>query len=283
MPITHTLAPSVLLPTPFAPPVDASRLPKHRGVLIILFGVVLPLITNLVELATHMCAASFFDPLPTLGHGFAVFLVPLAAMASLRALWRRDGERLEATMFAQAFATAIAAVYALIFAPLTPLALTVVPYMAIGILPLAPALSVLAGVRALFALRRLRIALGRPPRRRLMWAGLAAGVGLIFALQIPATATRILVAAAASNDAETSASGVRWLRRVGSRDLMLRACYLRPTSATTDIAGALINVAIPVPPEKMRDIYYQVTGRPFDTEPQPLVGGRFDGDTIGRW
>ena len=124
----------------------------------------LPLITNLVELATHMCAEAFFDPLPTLGHVFAVFIVPLAAMASLRALWRRDGERLEATMFAQAFATAIAAVYALIFAPLTPLALMAVPYMGMGILPLAPALSVFAGVRALLALRRLRIALGRPPR-----------------------------------------------------------------------------------------------------------------------
>ena len=127
-------------------------------------------------------------------------------------------------------------------------------------------------MRALFALRRLRIGLGRPPRRHLVWSGLAAGVGLMFALQLPATATRVLVAAAASDDAETSRTGVRWLRRLGSRDLMLRACYLRPSGAT-DLVGALINVAIPVAPEKMRDIYFRVTGRPFDTEPQPLLGG----------
>ena len=104
--------------------------------------------------------------------------------------------------------------------------------------------------------------------------GLAAGVGLMIALQIPATATRLLVAVAASDDAETSRTGTRWLRRVGSRDLMLRACYQRPTNAT-DIVGALINVTIPVPPEKMRDIYFRVTGRPFDTEPQPFLGGMF--------
>src|SRR4029077_4994776 len=100
MPITHTLA-GAGSSAPPAPPVDASRLPTHRGVLIFLFGVVLPLLTTLIELATHMCADAFFDPLPTLGHRSAVFIVPLAAMASLRALWRRDGERLEATMFAQ--------------------------------------------------------------------------------------------------------------------------------------------------------------------------------------
>ena len=174
MPITHTLAPASL--TPPAPTADAPLPPRHRGVLILLFGIVLPLITNVVELLTHMCANAFFDPLPTLGHVFAVFMVPLAAAASLRALWRRDGERLEATIFAQAFATSIAAVYALIFAPLTPLAVLAVAYMGMGVLPLAPALSVLAGVRALLALRKLRTALGRPARsrlrpRRLVWTG----------------------------------------------------------------------------------------------------------------
>jgi len=277
MPITNTLAPAG---RPAPPPSTDAPQPHHRGILIVLCGVVLPLITTVVELATHMCADAFFDPLPTLGHVFAVFLVPLAAMASLRALWRRDGQRLEATMFAQACATAIAGAYALMFAPLTPLALIAVPYMGMGILPLAPALSMFAGVRALFALRRLRIALGRPPRRRLLGAGFAAGVGLMLALQIPATATRILVAAAASNDADTSRTGVRWLRRVGSRDLMLRACHQRPSNPT-DIVGALINVAIPVPPEKMRDIYYRVTGRPFDTEPQPFLGGPLAGGRAG--
>jgi hypothetical protein len=261
-------------PAPAAPAAlaPAQRPPVHRGVFIVLFGIVLPVVTSLVELATHMCAESFFDPLPTLGHVFAVFLVPLAGAASLRVLWRRDGDRLEATIFAQAAAMAISAVYALIFAPLTPLALFAIPYMGMGILPLAPALSFIAGLRALLALRRLRIALGRPARRRVVWPGLAAGVGLMIALQIPATATRLLVAAAASDDADTSRAGIRWLRRIGSRDLMLRACYQRPTGAT-DVLGALLNITVPVPPEKMRDIYFRVTGRPFDTEPQPLLGG----------
>jgi hypothetical protein len=257
-----------------APAPEADRLPRHRGIFIVLFGIALPTITYVMELATRMCANMFLDPLPTLAHVFAVFIVPLAAGFSLRALWRRDGERLQAVIFAQAVAAAIAGVYTLIFAPLMGMAgFALISYMAIGILPLAPALALAASLRALFALLRLQNALdqlpGRArPARRTVWAGLAAGVGLMLALHVPATATRLLVTVATSDDPATSETGVRWLRRIGSRDAMLRACHHRPM-VSVDIMGHFLDMTAPVPPEKARDIYHRVTGRTYDSEPLP--------------
>jgi hypothetical protein len=81
----------------------------------------------------------------------------------------------------------------------------------------------------------------------------------------------VLVALAASDNPSVSHTGLHWLRHFGDRDLLLRACYQRPTAAT-DLLSALVNAAAPVPPDRMREIYYRVTGRPFETEPRPRLG-----------
>ena len=99
-------------PTPPPSPAPPSRLSTLSTVLIVLCGIVMPAITNLVEALLHMCADGFFDPLPTVGHVFAVATVPLANAFSLWALNRRDGAHIDAVIFAQAFAVAVAAVYA---------------------------------------------------------------------------------------------------------------------------------------------------------------------------
>ena len=55
---------------------------------VVVFGIVLPTTTILVEALLHMCAEAFFDPLPTVGHVLAMATVPLAAVF---ALWARGG------------------------------------------------------------------------------------------------------------------------------------------------------------------------------------------------
>src|SRR6185503_19421827 len=118
-----SLAPASPAPTPPSPPPKLPRLSTFSTILIAVWGIVMPAITNLVEALTHMCADSFFDPLPSVGHLFAVAAVPLANAAALWVLKTRDGRDIQAAIFAQAFAVAIAAVYSLMFLPLTPLAL----------------------------------------------------------------------------------------------------------------------------------------------------------------
>src|SRR5437763_14601782 len=100
-----------------APPPGISG---FRTVLVMVGGIVLPTITILVEALLHMCAEAFFDPLPTVGHVFALATVPLAGVFSLRTLWRGDGAQIDAAVFAQAFAVAVAAIYALVVAPMMP-------------------------------------------------------------------------------------------------------------------------------------------------------------------
>jgi len=240
-------------------------------VLIIVCGILMPIVTNLIEALTHMCADGFFDPMPSVGHVFAVAAVPLANGAALWVLKTRDARHLHAAMFAQGFAVAVATVYSLIFLPLTPIALFAVMAFGIGLLPLTPLLSLIASLRALAALRAARRALALPARR-LAWAGLAAGVGALVALSIPATLTRVMMVRAASDDPAVSRSAITWLRRIGQRDLMLRAASGR-AHGTFDPLGLGLDVVAPIPHDKMREIYYRVTGRPIETEPQPRVGG----------
>ncbi|MBI2947660.1 MAG: hypothetical protein HYY23_08430, partial [Verrucomicrobia bacterium] len=55
--------------TPPSPRWDRpKKLPPLSTELVMLFGIVLPVITIAFELVTHLCAGTFFDPLPTWFH-----------------------------------------------------------------------------------------------------------------------------------------------------------------------------------------------------------------------
>jgi hypothetical protein len=259
--------PPRLPPADPAPPVHSRprRLISRFGtILIVLAGIVLPAVTLLIEALTHMCADIFFDPLPSIGHVFAIATVPLAGVASLWALTRRNGAHLDAVIFAQAVAVAVAGIYALIFAPLTPVAVYGITFVGLGLLPLSPLLSFIAGLRTLFALRALRRALGLPVRRVAL-GGIGAGLGLLVALNVPVLLTRVMLARAGSDDPAVSRSGITWLRRIGQRDLVLRAASGRG-HGNFDIVSAALDVVAPIPHDKTREIYYRVTGRPIESE-----------------
>jgi hypothetical protein len=66
-----------------------SERPRPALVISLLFGVVLPFITLIVEGFTHMCAATFFDPMPTLGHAFLLAMVPLVNLLCIRQMRKR--------------------------------------------------------------------------------------------------------------------------------------------------------------------------------------------------
>ena len=227
------------------------------------FGIFLPAITLLVEAVNHMCAESFFDPLPTVGHVFAIAAVPFANGAALWTLRRGGGARVEAMIFAQAIAVAIAGVYTVMFLPITAMAIEALAFAGLGLLPLSPLLSLIASARALAALRRLHPALTRPARRVVL-GGLAAGIGLLIALNVPAALTRIFMARAASADPEVSTSAILWLRHIDQPDLMMRATFLHEKSF--DLLNAPFDVLTPLPQDQAREIYFRVTGRPIDDD-----------------
>ena len=179
---------SLAQPTP--PSNIAPPLSWLGATLIVVCGILLPAITLLFAAFAQMCASGFFDPLPTVGHVFAIATVPFANTTSLWALKHRDASHIETVTFAQAAAVAISGVYAVIFAPITPAAVFGVFFWGLGLLPLSPLLSLIAGLRALLALRGLRSAAGLPAHRVIL-GGLAAGVGVLIALNVPAMLTRM--------------------------------------------------------------------------------------------
>jgi len=62
------------------------------------------------------------------GHIFAVAVVPLANIYAVWAMTGYEHRRLESVIFAQGVAVAVAGVYTLIFLPIVPLGLMMVPF-----------------------------------------------------------------------------------------------------------------------------------------------------------
>src|ERR1043166_1306501 len=120
---------------------------------LLLFGVLLPLATLVIELASHICAGTFFDPLPTWLHVLLVASIPVAnglAWIFMRAprraprwLWWLNGVALGAGIF-----------YAALYAPMSPFAVIGILYLGFGLLPLTPLLSLICTLRLRAHLRR---------------------------------------------------------------------------------------------------------------------------------
>jgi hypothetical protein len=109
------------------------------------------------------------------------------------------------------------------------------------------------------------------------------GLAALIALDLPATVTRIGARMAIGQSVETRARGLTLLRTVGSRDVLLRMCYVR-TGAATDLLSFLIGLERSIGPREARELYYRVTGNSFNNEePLPELTGRgrfFDGGNI---
>ena len=68
----------------FKPKKPPGKPPNKPGIFLLLLGVILPVAALGVELTTHMCAKSFFDPLPTAAHVLLFALIPLSSARVLQ-------------------------------------------------------------------------------------------------------------------------------------------------------------------------------------------------------
>lgn len=237
------------------------------AIFILLGGVVLPLFTLAFEAATHTSGEAFFDPIPSLPHIVLLALVPLSNTGLLYLLWRPELGLPKGWGVFNAFAIGLAAVYALLYLPLTPFAPFLVFFYGLGFLPLTPLLALLAAWRGRAVLKR---------RSGGAVAGLWRGIGLavlaLFLVNLPASLTRFGLDLAARSDQAEARFGVRWLRAVGDEKLLRQLCYSR-SGLTTDLLGMLVSLGDAPSPETVRKIYYQVTGQPFNHLPEPVRKG----------
>lgn len=261
------------LPSPAAPaPPKPSwirrtwNLVTAGGWLLLFFSVVLPLITLAVESATHMCADTFLDPIPTPWHAAAVAAVPLAnLLAWLTARFAWKPVRVTAAVLS-GLALGLGLFFALVLLPLSLLGafvfLAAFWYFGIGLLgllPLSPALAFFGGI---FLRRRLLRAFTGQPRGRL--AGFRGGLalaGVVVLLLVGSEALTIVgLHLASSDDAGTQTRGISLLRQYGRQDILLKVCEDRQ-DPFQELAVWLLPDRDRLSAEHGRSIFYRVTGQ----------------------
>jgi hypothetical protein len=245
-----------------------SSIDRPPGKVLLTFGAILPLFVLLVELTTGLCADSFFDPLPTWGHVLIVLAVPVTNVFLWRAAQRREPHS-PWLMVAAGAAMAIAAAYALLFVPMMPIALIAV-VIGLGLLPLAPALALIATARLA---PRVSNPDGRSARRCL--AGAAIGLAALLLVDLPATAT-YLALRWSSGDEESVRRGTALMRNLGDEQMLLRLCYGeggRAAGLTSFFISSwnegVFSRGMVDTGGAARELYYRATGLPFNAGPRP--------------
>lgn len=252
-------------------------------------GILLPAVTFFVELITRMCAGILFDPMPTWWHALFVFFVPVTNLQIWLALRKGQTERLSWLSFANSLVIFISLFYALIFAPFTPFAVIGILYIGLGLLPLAPLFSLIASI---LLRRELRKIASHPKPFALRWQGLAVGLLMVCAAiilaELPFTLTKIGVRKVNSASIEEQNEGLKFLRRFGDRDYLLRLCYSNSGRVMSDFAmrflesGNIVDTQASEPLSKQsQEAFYRLTGKNYRQVPTPR--GIRNWDSFDRW
>ena len=239
-----------------------------------LTAVIWPTITLMFELSTRLCSGYWFDPMPTLLH---VLLLGLVPMGNAWVLWKLAknpdpiGPWHRAVI---AFNTGTSLLYTLMFAPAIPISFMLTIVYGMGLLPITPLVTFLAGLRLW---KHVRAAQVQPSRPWTLGWGMVAAIACLLALESPYFLTRLGLRWADAEDRSVQLKGIRLLRTLGHEETMLTACYQRPRRVF-DLSSWLTNSKEPVTQEDARAIYYRVTGRPFNAVKPPELY-----TSQGRW
>lgn len=246
------------------------------------FAVLVPIAALVVELATRMCAESFFDPIPTFVNGLLIALVPTANFVLYRALHEDSLTGPKAYIFLNGMALGTSFYYTILFIPLSILGLITI-LGGIGLLPLAPALSLLGAFSCYILLKK------RLPK--MSYKALFAGVGTSLLLLLSVEMPQFLTQLAMQRALDGSQRSLSFLRAVGDEDYVLSSCYMGPRTGLMLLGSALDIGGSHVGPNEARKLYYRMTGTSFSQLPVPddvrsfMVRGGFDmgqgGETVG--
>lgn len=262
--------------------VETERASPRKGslkwslvILALLFGVLLPAGTLLFEIFTGSSAGALFDPIPTWFQILAVVLVPVTNLWLWLAVFFDKGHWAKLLGWASAAAAGVAAFYSILYLPFAPFSAMAIIYFGIGLIPLAPYFGLLCTLLLRRKARHLFCAgeFGR------FWLVFGVTVILLTLAQVPKFLTYNGLARAESDDSVIRRGGVNTLRHFGDEEIVLRSCYGMDSG---DVAFDLVrwlgsgNSRISV--EKAREIYFRVTGKPFNAVSPPSLFTR-----AGRW
>jgi hypothetical protein len=269
------------------------------------FAILLPIGVWLFECITGACASLLFNPLPTAWHHLVVLSVPEAGWLAARALDKdrpASPQRLRWALYLTGAGLAASLFYAVLFVPFSHYAVVGIIF-GVGLAALAPLFSFIALLRARVLLRNRCLVAKVKLRRPALTGGVLMTLALL-AVEGPSYISRLGIHQAmnAEGDAAELAAAVQMVRRYGSEAALLRACYdtgsMRtferaapdPASWIAEWAGLDRGVrgwqfkrGWVEEDTVSRDLYFRVTGRPFNSAPPPKLafqghGGRADRD-----
>ncbi|HZN68213.1 MAG TPA: VIT domain-containing protein [Tepidisphaeraceae bacterium] len=238
------------------------------------FGVILPLATILIELVYRMCSQEIFDPIPTPWHLALALAVPVGNLAAWVALGRAAPRHfspwLPVVGLLNGLAIAGGVYFSLVFLPLLPLAVIAIAFMGLGLLPCSPLFGCIAAMRACARLRAWSAPTGRSMPGII--PGVLLGFFVVACLVAPGVLTRRGFEMATSTNPETQKEGVRFLRRFGDQQQLLRLCYGQRRQVGSPWDG--VTSPARVDEDEAQKVFYRVTGKRFDSFPAPV--GRAD-------
>lgn len=264
-------------PTPEPPKPAASETPTRTLAsrlwlgLRVFLGVLLPLGTLIFEWLERPSASELLDPIPTPFHFGLILLVPLTQAFGIA--WLERSSRPLPRWFPWALSTSlgISAAYAIVYLPITPLAMIGIVVYGLGLVPLAPLVSWITGL-SLRSQARRRAREHQVAWPRHAWIASLAALLLLVALALPGFLTTRLMRQTV--DAETPkdrSTAIRRLRSWGDSDTLLRACYgLRYRMWDNVLEPFENHKGLSVAGEDARKVFFQVTGRAFNEVRPPL-------------
>jgi hypothetical protein len=261
--------------------VDTSLPPKKKAILkraylvvALLFGVLLPAGTLLLEIFTGASAGALFDPIPTWFQILAVALVPLTNLWLWLFVSFDKGRSPRLLGWLSGAAAGVAVFYSILYLPFAPFSAVAIMCFGIGLIPLGPYFALLFTL--LLRSNARRNSGGQFGR---FWPAFGAALLVLLLAQAPKFLTYNGMARADSDDPVVRRGGVNTLRRFGDEEIILRSSYgMDSRELAFDLVRWLGSGNSRVSADKAREIYFRVTGRPFNAVPPPSLFTR-----AGRW
>lgn len=242
---------------------------------LVIAGMIIPVITLAVELFTSMSAESFVDPIPTIAHMFLVAIVPVTNASIWFRLRSQTGRFDTLLLVANYFSIGIALIYTLAYLPIMPIAFIATIYLGLGLLPLAPLLSLIVALILRFKFKRiLDCNKSRKTKSTLFkhsYLGFIGAISMMLFLELPGMVTNYGLHLYQSSDTQTKQQGITYLRRWGSESVLLEKCYSR-SLRLFDLGGFFYKGQANRHSTKIaRAAFYQVTGKVFNELPVPSM------------
>jgi hypothetical protein len=266
----------------------------HRGTkgvkpMFFFFAVVFPLCIVIFEWLTNFCGSTFFEPIPTVGHGLLLLAVPLCHWWLIKSAEKQTKHDFRWRSVASGLSFGVGLFYALLFLPLAPISVIAIIGFGMGLLSLGPIIAWALSWRIAVKEKNLASAYSFGNFKRIWWATMLVVFGALCLYEAPSIWTRHQVARTIEADPKIAQDAVESLRSLHSKNTLLSMCYESSSSMNGgDISSWMTkrawdtllfenNWRAASDMTHVRDLYFKVTGEAFNTSPPPhwARGGAF--------